>query len=482
MSDSAGLFRLDGEVAVIAGAGSDFAPLIAEGLADAGADVALADLRAEKAQRIARLVEARGRRALAAGLDATRKGEVDHFIAETEPRARPSHGAGQPDRRTRGEGRFRDLRRRCVLAHDRYRRTLLPALRRRRYGGTMSVAGHGSIVHFASTAGLQGQQHQPAYSAAKGALVQLTRTLALDWAPQIRVNAIAPTMFDTEGLRQVREGRPELGLPPAPPGYLDRAIARIPLGRIGRPEEIVGPVLFLATRASSMVTGAVLMVDGGVTAGPVCGGQPTLTTCKESDMDKVVTLTGAAGGLGRAMAEGLAQAGYAVVLIDRDRASLEAMVHALRMQGRRAAAIAWDLSDDSGMEQLAHAMAQPFGPTDILVNNAGLGLNYIRNDFVQRPIKFWEVDAGTSRPLLRRQWHDALSAGLRSRSRHDCPRLWPHRQCHDQPGFDDPPRLRTLWRHQGLARGAQRHHGGRSGGNGRDGGTCSFPAARQIRR
>ena len=114
-------------------------------------------------------------------------------------------------------------------------------------------------------------------------------------------------------------------------------------------------------------------------------------------MDKVVALTGASGGLGRAMADGLAQTGYAVVLIDRDQSSLDAMVHALRMQGRRAAGIAWDLSDTSATEQLARAMAAPFGPIDMLVNNAGLGLNYIRNDFVQRPIKFWEVDAETSR-------------------------------------------------------------------------------------
>jgi NAD(P)-dependent dehydrogenase (short-subunit alcohol dehydrogenase family) len=135
----------------------------------------------------------------------------------------------------------------------------------------MMEVGHGSIVHFASTSGIVGQQHQAAYAASKGGLVLLTKTLSLDWAPAIRVNAIAPTMFDTQGLRQVREGRPELGMPPMPPDYLDKAIARIPLGRIGQAEEMVGPVLFLASKASSMVTGTVLMVDGGITAGPYSG-------------------------------------------------------------------------------------------------------------------------------------------------------------------------------------------------------------------
>ena len=270
MSDTTQLFRLDGEVAVIAGAGSDFAPLIAEALADAGADVALADLSAEKAWTVAERVLAKGRRAHAAGFDATRKAEVDRFMQDTSNRLGPAtvlvNLIAAPVVKGPSET-YDDAVFARMLDID-VRGFLLFAQAAWRF---MSVAGHGSIVHFASTAGVQGQQHQPAYSAAKGAVVQLTRTLALDWAPQIRVNAIAPTMFDTTGLRQVREGRPELGLPPMPPGYLDRAIARIPLGRIGRPEEIVGPVLFLATKASSMVTGTVLMVDGGVTAGTYAG-------------------------------------------------------------------------------------------------------------------------------------------------------------------------------------------------------------------
>ena len=270
MSELADLFRLDGEVAVIAGAGSDFAPLIADGLAEAGADVALADLSADKAQRVAERVEAKGRRAYAAGFDATCKADVDSFFAETDQRLGPAtvliNLIAAPVVKAPSET-YDDAVFARMLDID-VRGFLLFAQAAWR---SMNKASHGSIVHFASTAGVQGQQHQAAYSAAKGAVIQLTRTLALDWGPRIRVNAIAPTMFDTEGLRQVREGRPELGLPPMPAGYLDRAIARIPLGRIGRPEEIVGPVLFLATKASSMVTGTVLMVDGGVTAGSYAG-------------------------------------------------------------------------------------------------------------------------------------------------------------------------------------------------------------------
>lgn len=274
MSDAAQLFRLDGQVAVIAGAGSGFGPVLARGLAEAGADVALADLSAEKAQHVACAVEATGRRAYAAGLDATHKSEVDAFMAEAARVLGPPtvlvNLIAAPVAKAPSE-LYDDVLFLRTMDID-VRSFLLFAQAAWR---SMSRAGHGSIIHFASTSGIAGQQHQAAYTAAKGAVVQLTRTLALDWAPAIRVNAIAPTMFDTEGLRQVREGRPELGLPPMPPDYLERAVARIPLSRIGRPEEMVGPVLFLAARASSMVTGTVLMVDGGTTAGPYSGpGRP----------------------------------------------------------------------------------------------------------------------------------------------------------------------------------------------------------------
>ncbi len=82
---------------------------------------------------------------------------------------------------------------------------------------------------------------------------------------------MAPTIFDTEGFRRVVRGDPERGMPAMPPDYLERARARIPLGRIGATNEIVGPVIFLASQASSMVTGHILVVDGGMLVGPYSG-------------------------------------------------------------------------------------------------------------------------------------------------------------------------------------------------------------------
>ncbi len=271
---STDLFRLDGQVAIIAGAGSDFGVVLARGLAEAGANVAVADLDPLTARRTADAVEAAGGRAVSDGFDATDKGAVLRFVdAATRQLGPPTvlvNLVAAPV--TKGPSETFDDRVFLRMLDVNVRSFLLFA---QAVWPPMNEVGHGSIVHFASTSGVVGQQHQAAYTASKGGVVLLTKTLALDWAPAIRVNAIAPTMFDTRGLRQVREGRPELGLPPMPPDYLDRAVARTPLGRIGRPEEIVGPVLFLASEASSMVTGTVLIVDGGMTAGPYSGpGRP----------------------------------------------------------------------------------------------------------------------------------------------------------------------------------------------------------------
>jgi NAD(P)-dependent dehydrogenase (short-subunit alcohol dehydrogenase family) len=117
----------------------------------------------------------------------------------------------------------------------------------------------GTIVNMCSIAGTSASgRGNFAYSVSKGGIVMMTKEAAIEWARYgIRVNAIQPCQFMTPGLK-VRLDNPDLG-----PGIRDKFLSGIPLDRLGEPWEMVGPVLFLVSDASSMVTGALLPVDGG---------------------------------------------------------------------------------------------------------------------------------------------------------------------------------------------------------------------------
>ena len=115
----------------------------------------------------------------------------------------------------------------------------------------------GKIVNLASIGSLVAYPHSVAYLASKGGVAQLTKAFAVELAPfNVQVNAIAPSLFDTPLVRRVRSDSASLS-------YF---IERTPLGRMGKPEELKGAAIFLASDASSMVTGHILLVDGGFMA------------------------------------------------------------------------------------------------------------------------------------------------------------------------------------------------------------------------
>jgi NAD(P)-dependent dehydrogenase (short-subunit alcohol dehydrogenase family) len=130
-------------------------------------------------------------------------------------------------------------------------RAAVPAMRER---------GGGAIVCTASISGVVGLPLQSAYSASKGAIVQLTRQLAVELAPDIRVNAVAPGAIDTPFLHRLVETADD------PAGLTAAIVADHPLGRIASADEVARTIVFLASDAAAFVTGAILPVDGGFTA------------------------------------------------------------------------------------------------------------------------------------------------------------------------------------------------------------------------
>jgi len=124
-------------------------------------------------------------------------------------------------------------------------------------GKAMITGGGGSIVNIATTAGITGVARAPAYSASKAGVILLTKSLALEWARyNIRVNAVAPHYLETPLTEELR----------ASEKIYTGLINQIPMKRFGKPSEIIGAVLFLASQASSYTTGTVMAVDGGYLA------------------------------------------------------------------------------------------------------------------------------------------------------------------------------------------------------------------------
>ena len=250
-------FSLAGEVAVVTGAAQGLGQAAAAALAQQGADVACVDLDAERCADTVRLVEAHGRRALAVGCDVSSKADVDaaadRIVAELGPISLLTTCAGVlTENVTAEQVREEDLDRLWDVNVKGSFHWAVAASR------SMISAGRGRIVLVSSQAGLVSLPSQSAYSMSKGAVATMARSLAIDWAKHdITVNAVCPTFVWTP------MAAPMLEIPEV----LAAATRRIPLGRVGQPQDIGGVVAFLCSPAASLITGVVLPVDGGWTAG-----------------------------------------------------------------------------------------------------------------------------------------------------------------------------------------------------------------------
>jgi NAD(P)-dependent dehydrogenase (short-subunit alcohol dehydrogenase family) len=254
MRETSHLFDLTGKVAVVTGASRGIGAALAEGFAAAGARVVLASRKMEDLEAAAAGIREAGGEALAVACHTGRASDVEALAvraeeafggidilvnnAATSPHFGPLLSASETqwDKTFEVKGYIHTIRA-CES-------------RMRKRGG-------GSVINVASVAGLAPHSGLGVYGVSKAAVLMLTKTLAAELAPEIRVNAIAPGLIETRFSEALR----------STPEMLDRALAAIPQRRIGQPDDLVGAVLYLASDASRFTTGAVMVIDGGQMTG-----------------------------------------------------------------------------------------------------------------------------------------------------------------------------------------------------------------------
>ena len=248
--------RLKDKIAIVTGAGSGIGRACAIALAGEGAKVALVGRRQERLEDVAHKV---GDSALVVAADVSKQVGIDRVMEQTVARfggvnvlvnnAGVLHiGTAEQITEEQWDETFNvNVRGLWLLS-----RAVLPQMRK---------AGGGSIINMASVLGLNGARNRATYAASKGAVVLLTKCMAIDHGQEnIRVNAICPSFVETDLTAAV------IAKAPDPGAVREERIKVHPMGRLGRPADMAGLAVYLASDESSWVTGAVVAVDGGYLA------------------------------------------------------------------------------------------------------------------------------------------------------------------------------------------------------------------------
>lgn len=249
---STSLFDLHGKVAVITGGNGGIGLGCALGLAQAGADIAIWARNAEKGARAIAEIEAAGVRAIFCPVDVTDRAKIDEAVAVTVSEL------GGIDILIASAGINLRKRPEDFSAHEMRQvwdsNITAPFECSQAVYEEMKKRGGGKIITIGSVTSVFGFGISPAYSASKGAVVQLTKSLAAAWgADNIQVNSILPGWIETDMTVESR-GIPSLS---------DQVLNRTPAGRWGTPKDLVGTTVFLSSAASDFVTGSAIPVDGG---------------------------------------------------------------------------------------------------------------------------------------------------------------------------------------------------------------------------